>query len=1184
MKRLALILGGLFLCSSLTMGQRVSTQNTPAKQQNLKVEMVKKGDAVKQATAQTQIEASITSREVEKYKFAKEVAPKLPLGNVNARSARKAVTPNAAPWRCNFDSTAEFKNNWIAIDKDGDTKTWQYTAATDYYSIDGSQKGGVLLSGYNAKDSTKNILITKNPVTLEAGKAHVSFMRSAMKYWETLTVYYSKELDESGSLDKLTKVGSFTDSVKEWKNQPFNFDLAEAGNYYFYFFHTAAPDQFNLVIDNLEIGQGDFVGEGKLAWMSYSVPMSSCGLGNQETIGFTIKNVGNANLTNFKVRYSIDGGDDVEQTFTDVIEPLKSKSLTFTTKADFSGIDATKPYGKKYQVVFKLGDDATAKGVDTAYVTNFAATNIPYSVSMAVNEENEPVMDFDTLLGYDRTGWTYNDEAEGLVVAKQGAPLVTRCMNMKAGVKYRMGYTYQTGGILRIFMFVDDYDILFGKAGTDIKTWDVLKSYRSLVTSGKAYDEFVVETEEDGAYAFAIVHTIKDSVTFATNGSTIIYNMMVEEVPQHDIELVAVGSSLAAQTPVRHAAAPVLSALVENRGYSDEAGVKVTAKWGETTVAQAETSSLESAADTVLRMLGTLNNLTVGQSVKIDFAASMTATDMNPNDNTAEWSFMPTDGLYAFDKDLEDFEDGLGVAGYTLGQVFTLKVPDTLIELTCGWMDMSEYVDDVEAPFPVALEVYPITSNGLGECFFTYTFNRQIGAGYQTIQLPARVLSAGRYFVALRQVELAYGLWYDNTPGGVVYARDEESGGFFYDNSYGYPALRIKLGHPERLVAKDIEILSMSRPKDVGQFTANEVVEIDYRNNGVDAMEVTFTCSVDGVDLTPKTQKVQSYGEGKMRFTADLSKRGLHEITVTAVAEGDEDAENNVVKRTVKTLVLTPYEMNFEFCSDFAIDGDLAPWKGVDMDGDSTYASGTARWPHAFDEMAFMAFNPVLAGGMSFCAPHSGDRVGTAWCPTGNATGTNKNNDWLVSPKLKLPETGANMSFYVNSVNLGGSDIYTEKYEVWVSETDNQITSFTQIGTAKETVPGVWTKEEVDLSAYNGKEVHLAIRCVSDNQWIFLLDDIEVSGDPLAIERISDLSAYVKSYPNPVKDVWTVITTGIEINRVELFDMMGGLAYRSANNLKSDSWSLNMSGFKPGLYTARVYTSAGVQTIKVTVL
>ncbi|MDE7150035.1 MAG: T9SS type A sorting domain-containing protein, partial [Bacteroidales bacterium] len=140
---------------------------------------------------------------------------------------------------------------------------------------------------------------------------------------------------------------------------------------------------------------------------------------------------------------------------------------------------------------------------------------------------------------------------------------------------------------------------------------------------------------------------------------------------------------------------------------------------------------------------------------------------------------------------------------------------------------------------------------------------------------------------------------------------------------------------------------------------------------------------------------------------------------------------------------------------------------------------------------------------------------------------------------------------------------------------------FEQLGETY-TAPDEWDETVVDLSAYAGQEVYLAIQCVSEDAFILLIDDIMVS-KPVPNESVTDLSMYVKSYPNPVTDVWTVTAYGLEIDRVEICDMAGSVVFRSASRLATETWRVNMAGFTTGLYMARIYTNAGVQTLKVVV-
>ncbi|MDE5606664.1 MAG: T9SS type A sorting domain-containing protein, partial [Bacteroidales bacterium] len=112
---------------------------------------------------------------------------------------------------------------------------------------------------------------------------------------------------------------------------------------------------------------------------------------------------------------------------------------------------------------------------------------------------------------------------------------------------------------------------------------------------------------------------------------------------------------------------------------------------------------------------------------------------------------------------------------------------------------------------------------------------------------------------------------------------------------------------------------------------------------------------------------------------------------------------------------------------------------------------------------------------------------------------------------------------------------------------------------------------------------YVAFHYIAEDQYALMLDDIRVRKPGEANEQTVDLSRYVKSYPNPVADVWTVTAYGLDINRVEICNMQGGVVFRSAGNLATEAYRIDMSGFTPGLYMARVYTNAGVQVVKVTV-
>lgn len=184
------------------------------------------------------------------------------------------------------------------------------------------------------------------------------------------------------------------------------------------------------------------------------------------------------------------------------------------------------------------------------------------------------------------------------------------------------------------------------------------------------------------------------------------------------------------------------------------------------------------------------------------------------------------------------------------------------------------------------------------------------------------------------------------------------------------------------------------------------------------------------------------------------------------------------------------------------------------------------------------------------------------------------NDDWLISPKLRLPSHGPKMEFYVKSFL---DELGLERYNVLVSSTDNALESFSVIGSTRE-APVTWTRVEVDLSEYAGQEVYLAIQCVSEDNFMFMIDDIKVS-EPTGNEGVAGLDTGLTLYPNPADDkVWIRSTVGIR--QVSILNMAGVLLYSSAENLNQAEFRYDVSTLPSGLYYARVLTDYGFSLLK----
>ncbi len=162
---------------------------------------------------------------------------------------------------------------------------------------------------------------------------------------------------------------------------------------------------------------------------------------------------------------------------------------------------------------------------------------------------------------------------------------------------------------------------------------------------------------------------------------------------------------------------------------------------------------------------------------------------------------------------------------------------------------------------------------------------------------------------------------------------------------------------------------------------------------------------------------------------------------------------------------------------------NIGDWKMVDVDKAQTYgigSDGEANYNNCYAPKAFMVFNPQKANiNETLFTAHSGEQFFTAFASNGA-----QNDDWMISPEL--PGTSQEISFYVSSYKNSFVE-YTESYEVLYSATSDEIDDFIKIGSTR-TAPAEWTQVKVVLP--EGAR-YFAIRCVSDDCFIFMVDDIE---------------------------------------------------------------------------------------------
>ncbi len=296
------------------------------------------------------------------------------------------------------------------------------------------------------------------------------------------------------------------------------------------------------------------------------------------------------------------------------------------------------------------------------------------------------------------------------------------------------------------------------------------------------------------------------------------------------------------------------------------------------------------------------------------------------------------------------------------------------------------------------------------------------------------------------------------------------------------------------------------------------------------------------------------------------NSNGIYTVSLTVSDGSNNDNETKTGYITVSSGG-TPdaFTLDFESCADFALTFD--PWTVNDVDGSTTYGITDVTFTHQNEAMAFIAFNPSQTSPSmtSSMTAHGGSRLGASFAAT-----TPPNNDWLISSKVQLG-TNSSISFWVKSY----TDTYgLERYNVAVSTTNNNPSSFTVIsGSPYQEAPvAAWTQKTFSLSAYNNQQVYIAIQCVSNDAFIFLIDDISINTSSVVNEN-SIKDNPISIYPNPANDIINIDfgNNTVKDTKIKIYNTIGEMVY-SSDNIKSKNIQIDMSNNTKGIYFIKIQT------------
>ena len=652
-------------------------------------------------------------------------------------------------------------------------------------------------------------------------------------------------------------------------------------------------------------------------------------------------------------------------------------------------------------------------------------------------------------------------------------------------------------------------------------------------------------------------------------------NISITEVADYDARLNAFNTGLPRLTTPRQINGTVTaSATVENRGKLDIDEATLSVKMGETELVSKKVSGLKPGEIKDVELSLNISGLKTGDKVLFKANVALEGeAEAQLDDNTKKFEVEVNDYVMAYDyvtKDMYDENHAIGASSsIACGIPFTLINKDTITAVSLGLC-----AQESNMTIGIRIAEWNKETQTLGDLIYEAEVRRGMEAGQREYKVPSIILEAGDYMIsAVQPGNISIGLIADGIETGGLYVTSVNPP--VLQKNLGTPAIRAVFGPDAKPMAKDAVVMEITKPKETGLFAENQEVIAKVGNHGYEAAKVPFTLLVNGKVVSTNTVDLDAYANGEVKFIADLSAPNTeYVLTVFSALEGDEDLSNDTCTKIVNSLEpANPYVLDFESCEDFIIDGFNPAWKAVDVDGYETYSFSGYTFPHQYEPMAYMVFNPyaIGAGDAESMLPHGGERYGAAFATTEGA-----NNDWLISPKLKIVEGKEFMKFFVKSL----SDAYgLEEYNVWISTTDDNIESFEQIGETREAPAEAWEEVTIDLTEYSGKEVHLAIQCVSEDIWMFMIDDIYVCTDDAANEKVAPIASLLSLYPNPAHEMITIHALDAQIRRVAIFNTSGIMVYQS-KELNTTDYRYSVKGLSAGIYFARVATDRGTTVMK----
>jgi hypothetical protein len=415
----------------------------------------------------------------------------------NARLTH-STTVVTLPWKNDFDIE---HTEWDIIDCNGPAGT----APLGVWTTDDEILEGNVIAVYTYSTILpgNDFLVTVAPFALKAGGnynivASASVAMSA--YSEKINVWFGTSPNPADMTLMSSK--EIYNGAPMFIEYGFNFTATTDGNYYIAIEAASDPNRYKVYIDYVIVDTGVFVAVPDLALTDavWNNVYPSCELPSRGQASVLVENLGNGSISDYSIFYKLNDNEwKTTAIQEDTIDPVDYAIVVI----DY--LDMSSP-GKHSLIMAVSSPTADNDTVKLEISTNDPVA-VPFNSNFALGEGLE-----------DWTGgraWSYveNTDYSEYVYAysEPGSGLMSKCVSLTAGKTYILDMAYWAEQAPEYGIYTS-FDVLIGKAGDDISSFDVLASYDRVQTVAETltdYDEtsfeFSIDNSDD--YILSILPT-----------------------------------------------------------------------------------------------------------------------------------------------------------------------------------------------------------------------------------------------------------------------------------------------------------------------------------------------------------------------------------------------------------------------------------------------------------------------------------------------------------------------------------------------------------------------------------------------------------------------------------------------------------------------------------------------------